>query len=84
MGCIDYGVLYFCTVRKFPEVAALTFPSQNPSIVATPTKTAAGNWRLQFEVEGVRISNTLPTKREIQEWAAKPCRFEVPLDIAEV
>ncbi|WP_428001831.1 tyrosine-type recombinase/integrase [Acidovorax sp.] len=39
--------------------------------MATPTKTAAGTWRMQIEVGGVRDSNTLPTKREIQEWAAR-------------
>lgn len=36
--------------------------------MAAPTKTAAGTWRIQIEVKGVRESNTLPTKREILEW----------------
>jgi len=39
--------------------------------MATPKKTAAGTWRIQIEVEGQRDSNTLPTRREIVEWAER-------------
>lgn len=39
--------------------------------MATPIKTDAGTWRIQIEVKGTRDSNTLPTRREIIEWAAK-------------
>ena len=39
--------------------------------MATPIKTAQGTWRIQIEVKGQRDSNTLPTKREAAEWAAK-------------
>lgn len=37
--------------------------------MATPKKTAAGTWHIQFEIKGVRESGTFPTKREAQEWA---------------
>jgi len=39
--------------------------------MATPIKTAQRTWRIQIEVKGQRDSNTLPTKREATEWAAK-------------
>lgn len=39
--------------------------------MATPKKTPQGTWRIQIEVQGVRDSNTLPTRREIVEWAAE-------------
>src|SRR3989344_4667265 len=39
--------------------------------MATPIKTAKGTWRIQIEVKGQRDSNTLPTKREATEWAAR-------------
>jgi integrase len=39
--------------------------------MAEPKKTAQGTWRLQIEVKGRRESNTLPTKREAQQWGAK-------------
>lgn len=39
--------------------------------MATPQKTAAGNWRVQIEIAGVRESGTFPTKREAQDWAAR-------------
>ena len=39
--------------------------------MATPIKTAKGTWRIQIEVKGQRDSNTLPTKREAAEWAAR-------------
>ena len=39
--------------------------------MATPIKTAQGTWRIQIEVKGQRDSNTLPTKREASEWAAR-------------
>lgn len=38
--------------------------------MATPKKTDQGTWRIQIEVAGTRDSITLPTKREVQEWAA--------------
>lgn len=38
--------------------------------MATPQKTAQGTWRIQIEVAGQRDSITLPTKREVQAWAA--------------
>ena len=37
--------------------------------MATPKKTATGRWSIQIEVAGVRDSNTLDTKREIEAWA---------------
>ncbi len=39
--------------------------------MATPKQTAAGTWRIQIEVRGQRDANTLPTKREAIEWAAR-------------
>lgn len=39
--------------------------------MATPKQTPAGTWRVQIEVRGVRDANTLPTKREASEWAAR-------------
>ncbi len=39
--------------------------------MATPKQTAAGTWRIQIEVRGQRDANTLPTKREALEWAAR-------------
>lgn len=39
--------------------------------MATPKQTAAGTWRIQIEVRGQRDANTLPTKREAVEWAAR-------------
>ena len=39
--------------------------------MATPIKTAKGTGRIQIEVKGQRDSNTLPTKREATEWAAR-------------
>lgn len=39
--------------------------------MAKPVKTAVGTWRLQIEVRGQRESNTLPTKREIEQWGAQ-------------
>jgi len=39
--------------------------------MATPKQTAAGSWRVQIEVRGVRDAATLPTKRQAVEWAAK-------------
>lgn len=39
--------------------------------MATPIKTAIGNWRIQIEVRGQRDSGTFPTKREAVEWAAQ-------------
>jgi integrase len=39
--------------------------------MATPKQTAAGTWRVQIEVRGQRDANTLPTKREAVEWAAR-------------
>lgn len=39
--------------------------------MATPKQTAAGTWRVQIEVRGQRDANTLPTKREATEWAAR-------------
>lgn len=38
--------------------------------MARPVKTAQGTWRIQIEVRGVRDSITLPTRREVVEWAA--------------
>lgn len=38
--------------------------------MATPRKTAAGTWRIEIEVNGVRDSVTLPTRRAAVEWAA--------------
>lgn len=37
--------------------------------MATPRKTATGQWRVQIEVKGVRDSATRATKREATEWA---------------
>jgi len=39
--------------------------------MATPKQTAAGSWRVQIEVRGVRDAATLPTKRQALEWAAQ-------------
>lgn len=39
--------------------------------MATPKKTASGNWRIQIEVRGQRDAGTFPTRREALEWAAK-------------
>lgn len=39
--------------------------------MATPKQTAAGTWRVQIEVRGVRDAETLPTKRAAGEWAAR-------------
>lgn len=39
--------------------------------MATPKKTATGRWQIQIEVAGVRESNTLDTKREVEAWAAR-------------
>jgi len=39
--------------------------------MATPKQTAAGSWRVQIEVRGLRDAATLPTKREAAEWAAR-------------
>ena len=39
--------------------------------MATPKKTAAGTWRIQFEVRGQREAGTFPTSREAREWAAR-------------
>jgi len=39
--------------------------------MATAKKTRAGTWGIQIEVRGVRESNTLPTKREAEAWAAR-------------
>lgn len=39
--------------------------------MATPKKTATGAYRIQIFVAGHRESETFPTKREAQEWAAR-------------
>jgi len=39
--------------------------------MATPRKTANGNWRIQIEVGGHRDGITLPSKREAVAWAAR-------------
>jgi len=39
--------------------------------MATPKQTAAGSWRVQIEVRGMRDAATLPTKRAAVEWAAQ-------------
>lgn len=39
--------------------------------MATPQKTASGTWRIQIEVKGRRVAETLPTRREVVEWAAR-------------
>lgn len=39
--------------------------------MATPKQTPAGTWRIQIEIRGERDANTLPTKREAIEWAAR-------------
>lgn len=39
--------------------------------MATPKQNATGAWRIQIEVKGQRDSETLPTKREAFDWAAK-------------
>lgn len=39
--------------------------------MAKPKKTASGRWHLQIEVAGVRDSNTLDTKREIEAWGQR-------------
>jgi len=37
--------------------------------MATPVKTAQGNWRIQLEIDGKRVSKTLPTRKEVVAWA---------------
>ncbi len=39
--------------------------------MATPKQTAAGSWRIQIEVRGVRDAATLATKREALAWAVR-------------
>jgi len=39
--------------------------------MATPKKTAAGTWRIQFEVRGQREAGTFATSRDAKEWAAR-------------
>lgn len=39
--------------------------------MAKPKKTAAGTWRIQIEVKGVREAYTGPTSRDATEWAAR-------------
>ena len=38
--------------------------------MATPKKLAAGGWRIQIEIAGIRDSKVFPTKRECEQWAA--------------
>ena len=39
--------------------------------MAKPKKTKAGNWHIQIEVRGQRLSGTFATKREAEEWSAR-------------
>ena len=37
--------------------------------MASPVKTAQGTWRIQLEIDGKRVSKTLPTRKAVVAWA---------------